>query len=331
MKKLAIKTVILVSAFSSAAVFAQTTTQTISKNASSTTQPLQADFPQQTWNYPSQVNGRWIAGYNNSQMDRMFLETMRFKVKKGCSVTGAKFNVRIKPNGRNIPTNDSFGIAQNGQSIYSVRPWSSSNSMNQSKNLSYNLASLPNGSNLLNSLTSNQRFSFYVQDDTKVQSALLRLQITCESDRKGMTWRKHGVDGITGVVHVGCGYSNGANECNPYKGDTMCKTKLPILCRKKLALDKPASVSTPNQYNQWAKQVVATTRPIAPATAGLDKLYKANQVCEKEFGKGWEVAEFHNGRHWNFKSFGNIGSQVNNKRFWVNINDQANGNCWSQQ
>lgn len=156
--------------------------------------------------------------------------------------------------------------------------------------------------------------------------------------KKGMTWRKIGVDPITGVVNVGCGYVNGQNECNPHHGDTMCNVARPILCKRKLGLPKPQSVDIPSKYHRWSGNLVATTKPVAPASEGLATLGDANRYCEKEFNPGadpnstpvWKVATFHDGWAWNFKAYGNIGTNVENGRFWVNIGDQANGNCWSQ-
>lgn len=151
--------------------------------------------------------------------------------------------------------------------------------------------------------------------------------------RKGMTWRKTEVDAVTGVVDVGCGQ----NECNPYQGDTMCTTALPVLCKKELNLAKPASVTIPNKYHKWSGNIVGTTQPVAPANpnafnnAKLDKLGAVNAFCAAEFGSGWEAASFHDGWAWYFKAYGNIGTNAENGRFWVNIKDQANGNCWSQQ
>lgn len=156
--------------------------------------------------------------------------------------------------------------------------------------------------------------------------------------RKGMTWRKTGVDAVTGVVDVGCGNS-GQNECNPYQGDTMCTTALPVLCKREFndPLPKPASVTIPNKYHKWSGNIVGTTRPVAPGNpnafngAKLDELGAVNAFCAAEFGDGWKVASFHDGWAWYFKAYGNIGTNAENGRFWVNIKDQANGNCWSQQ
>lgn len=152
-----------------------------------------------------------------------------------------------------------------------------------------------------------------------------------ENTKKGLTWRKTEVDAVTGVVDVGCGHSNGQNECNPYQGDTMCTTQLPILCKKEMNLPKPASVTIPNKYHKWSGNIVGTTQPVAPATAGLNTLSAANDFCAAEFGAGWQVASHHDGWGWYFKAYGNVGSSVDTKRYWVNIRDQQNGNCWTQQ
>ena len=147
--------------------------------------------------------------------------------------------------------------------------------------------------------------------------------------KKGMTWRKVGRNPVTGTVDVDCGYSNGKNECNPYQGDTDCTKKLPILCALKLHGQKPAHVNngSSNGRHAWSGNLVHTSKKVSPTHDHINTLAQANKVCIQEFGKGWAVAEFHNARQWGFRAYGNIG---NTKRFWVDINDQANGTCWSR-
>ena len=145
--------------------------------------------------------------------------------------------------------------------------------------------------------------------------------------KKGMTWSKKAVNPINGVVTVGC-KANGY-DCNPYKGDQICTTALPMMCKKELNLPKPASVPNGNQYTRWSGNVIGTTKPVAPQSANINTRSKANKFCVAEFGPGWKVAGFHDGRHWNFTAYGNLGTKVT--RAWVNIKDQANGNCWNQQ
>lgn len=145
--------------------------------------------------------------------------------------------------------------------------------------------------------------------------------------KKGMTWQKKAVNPVNGVVTVGCKFNG--DDCNPYKGDQMCTTALPMLCKKELNLPKPASVPNAGQYNRWSGNVIGTTKPVAPQSENINTKSQANAFCASEFGSGWKVAGFHDGRHWNFTAYGNFGTNV--KRAWVNIKDQPNGNCWNQQ
>jgi len=145
---------------------------------------------------------------------------------------------------------------------------------------------------------------------------------------KGMTWKKINTDDVAGVAAVGCG--SGSEECDPYNGDEFCSAELPVLCfYPDSNLTIPDSVTAPNQYSRWANGVVGTTPPVSPIQENFDVLADVNAYCAAQFGPEWRIAEFHEGWGWNFKSYGNVGEVV--ARFWVNINDQSNGNCWAQQ
>jgi len=154
---------------------------------------------------------------------------------------------------------------------------------------------------------------------------------TCDPGRKGMTWQKNEIEPVAGLVSVGCG--NGLDKCDPRQGDRVCTDALPMLCFNPTNFKKPTSndffpadwFATPSQYHQWSGGVVATTRPVSPQSWNFDTIDKADEFCERTFGDGWRVAEFHDGRHWNFWAYGNTND---NFRFWTNINDQKNGNCW---
>ena len=142
------------------------------------------------------------------------------------------------------------------------------------------------------------------------------------ADNKGTTWEKRATEDIGGTVHVSCA------GCNPYQGDTMCTVELPVLCINDLNLAKPTFVDEPSRYHRWSGGVVATTPPVAPAQNGLTTIQKANTFCANHFGPRWRVAEHHDGWGWNFKAYGNVGNP--DQRFWIDINDQRNGNCWTR-
>lgn len=139
---------------------------------------------------------------------------------------------------------------------------------------------------------------------------------------KGLTWKLLATNSTTGTVTVGC-----YNGCDAYKGDTSCKTALPILCIKKsgpgFPLPVPMSVPNSDRYNKWSGGVVGTTAPTVPPAT----LAAADALCVKEFGTGWRVAEFHDGWGWHFQAYGGVGNPAQN--FWIHINDQPGARCWN--
>ncbi len=145
--------------------------------------------------------------------------------------------------------------------------------------------------------------------------------------RNGMTWVKNLTSTTSGIVDVGCGA--GANRCDAIQGDTSCAVPLPVLCINKSGNLPAPSWETTSQYHRWAGGVVATTEPVAPQTESLlrQTSAEADQYCQGKFGPDWQVAEFHDGWGWNFKAYGNVGTNAG--RFWVDINNQ-NANCWDQ-
>jgi hypothetical protein len=142
--------------------------------------------------------------------------------------------------------------------------------------------------------------------------------------KKGMTWIHSKSDATTGTITVGC------SGCDAYHGDTVCTESRPLLCIYKPPTPFQLPMGLPNPSdNQWSGGVVATTEPVAGVT--FNTIAEANASCEGKFGKDWRVAEFHDGKIWNFQAYGGTVSAptVPPTRFWVNINDQTDGNCWT--
>jgi hypothetical protein len=146
----------------------------------------------------------------------------------------------------------------------------------------------------------------------------------CGPPHKGMTWRLVSTNAPTGTIRVGC-----ADECDARHGDTDCTAALPLLCIKKTGagfpLPLPASVNNTSYYNKWSGGVVGTTSAKVPPKT-LAGANGANDLCVKEFGADWRVAEFHDGWGWYFQAYGGVGDPLS--RFWVHINDQPGATCW---
>jgi hypothetical protein len=134
--------------------------------------------------------------------------------------------------------------------------------------------------------------------------------------RKGLTWGKSEADVVSRVVVSSCSGQPSANtpdgSCNPYKGDEVCTSVLPVLCVAPSFLPK----------GNIPLQMAAT---VATKGASLTSLARGNEVCQAAFGKPWRMASFYDAGGWSSKGLGNVDGRV---RHWVHINDQK-ANCWN--
>ena len=97
-----------------------------------------------------------------------------------------------------------------------------------------------------------------------------------------------------------------SDSCNPYGGDTSCRTVLPVACYQ------PGSGS------------VGATQPTMGAL--LKSADAGTQRCAAELGAGWRMAELHDGPGSAITGARGAGL-AGSTRYWVHINDQP-GNCW---
>ena len=102
-------------------------------------------------------------------------------------------------------------------------------------------------------------------------------------------------------------------------------------------------------YNGWTGGHIGLTQLVRGDT--LTGVQAAHELCEAELGVGYRMAEHHDGKYvigmdennyygetwpsgsqlsqggWHWYAYGNIRGD---KRFWVYINDQRQGNCWDK-
>jgi hypothetical protein len=101
-------------------------------------------------------------------------------------------------------------------------------------------------------------------------------------------------------------------SCNPYQGDTSCRTELPVLCAR--------DAQGGDGY------ALGTSRAVAGfLLTGRDD---GDARCRADFGNGWRMASFHDGGGWRVEASRLVGTAVDSqRRAWVAIGDQR-GNCW---
>ena len=114
-------------------------------------------------------------------------------------------------------------------------------------------------------------------------------------------------------------------SCNPYEGDTSCRTVLPIACYRSSGAAAPPNLEQ-DFYKGWTHGQLGATKPIMGAI--LKSEPEASARCEAELGAGWRMAEFHDGGGgWGLQGERQGGLRAGT-RYWVYINDQ-HGNCWN--
>jgi len=114
-------------------------------------------------------------------------------------------------------------------------------------------------------------------------------------------------------------------SCNPYEGDTSCRTVLPIACYRASGAAAPPNLEQ-DFYKGWTNGELGATQPIMGAI--LKSEADASARCEAELGAGWRMAEFHDGNGgWGLQGERQRGLR-GGTRYWVRINDQR-GNCWN--
>ena len=118
------------------------------------------------------------------------------------------------------------------------------------------------------------------------------------------------------------------DSCNPYAGDTSCRTVLPVMCIKAGEVAKlDAANGDPPQG--WTAATLGATAPVMGALLGSRVV--ADARCEKELGAGWRMADFHAGGGWSFSGRPGQGMlSSGSTRYWLAIDDQP-ANCWDSK
>lgn len=148
-------------------------------------------------------------------------------------------------------------------------------------------------------------------------------QAAARTECRGMSWVIHRQ--FNGLVQVGVD-----NKSNPYRGDTNCNNRLPVLCIKVQGYGVPTSQKGVYFNQGWSGATVNTTYPFSGHE--INTRDKANAKCRAAFGGGWRMAEFHDGAlgqlgtdGWSFWAYGGLPT---GRRMWVSINDQP-ANPWN--
>lgn len=175
--------------------------------------------------------------------------------------------------------------------------------------------------------------------------------------KRGLTLALAKVNSTHGIINFSCkgapntDLAGSPTSCGPSYGDTYCYRRLPVLCIRKLDLNRPSySFTGSASSNGWSEGIVKITPPVPGCRFKYQ--YQVNNYCRKLFGCGFRIADYHDGRYmpgmngttyanftWNtsstYKGYYSFWTYVVNhnntsNRYWVTHNDAwgVNPHCW---
>ena len=181
----------------------------------------------------------------------------------------------------------------------------------------------------LNTSEDDSVLDVFIGDDIAVDFAAV-IACTRNTQPKGMSFTDvRPVQEIPqNIIVLSCQMDITKEKCNPYRGDTVCATELPVACIKDSDIQGPPADLTSGIHKYWSQADIALSPPIAG-----DKFITVDDVhswCQSNFGSDWRVASYHDGggdtiAGWRYKPR----DKKSDKRIWINIQDQNNANCWS--
>lgn len=169
---------------------------------------------------------------------------------------------------------------------------------------------------------------YHVQDDTSVD--FVGIALCREPPRgKGLTLAPtSSAAPMPEVVALTC-FLGAANEpmCDPYVGDTLCETQLPLVCIRPASNPVPNELKSHAATGSWSGGELAFTEPVAGsrfATSG-----DADAFCKARFGTQWRTARWHDGPG-NSGIAGRSRASRPTSRAWIDIVGSPYATCWAQ-
>ena len=130
------------------------------------------------------------------------------------------------------------------------------------------------------------------------------------------------------IMVLGCNADVTRKPCNPFTGDTVCASRLPLACVKDSPKQGPPEGLYKSFQKNWSQAEMALTEP----KSGEDfaTIADVNAFCRARFGPGWRVANYHDGGAHIIAGWRHAPRDARSKqRIWINVKDQPKANCWS--
>jgi hypothetical protein len=166
---------------------------------------------------------------------------------------------------------------------------------------------------------------FEVDDDTSIDVAILVLCQKPQVERGTSFVEYRSKFAGTDVSFLSCFFDKTQMPCNPFEGDQLCTSELPMACYKP-GNRVPAGLEAAGLGQGYSPGgEVRMTNPVAAHSFATRA--DADKYCSGQFGVGWRILEYHDGAGGAIASYSNIAPKT---RLWVDVSDQRYANCWDR-
>ena len=174
--------------------------------------------------------------------------------------------------------------------------------------------------------SSDKPLNVVISDDTMVDVIGFALCIKPERG-KGVTFLVDKFDDE--LVSLSCNAADKGDHCSVYKGDTVCKTQLPVACFADQGYSLSHSLyEDPNgRADSWSAGDVKFTAPMRGDSFSTQE--DGHKFCKKTFGSKYRLANIHDGAQ--VGGFIAYGDAQNVEQVWVDSNLEPYGNCWTMR
>lgn len=143
-------------------------------------------------------------------------------------------------------------------------------------------------------------------------------------DKRGMTFLVSPFESVDNTLNLSCVTESNEDHCNPYAGNRLCSTALPMACFKPTGKEAPQELEGTSASHLWARGTVRFSSPVkADRFKDQDE---AHAYCKSSFGEGYRMATHHQN---NSPQLGFIAEGESDvKEAWIHASTEPYGNCW---
>ncbi|MEP3655546.1 MAG: hypothetical protein ABJO36_11685 [Litorimonas sp.] len=168
------------------------------------------------------------------------------------------------------------------------------------------------------------QLGIYIGDDHAVDFIGAAICLPPEKET-GISFLVTPFPGTEDIAKLSCLTDTQVDHCDPYKGDTLCSTPLPLACFDYTGDPAPDQIIKTNREKLWAKGSVKFT----PAVTGETFKHQGevHAFCAANFGSAYRAATHQENLSGQLSYIARGSAAVT--QAWVHAKTEPYGNCWA--